>query len=279
MSSSLRRSDLLSLCNLRADGRKTLEIRRLTVQLGPLSGVSGSAIVRMGVTMALASVVGPSDCGRRSEESNDRATLAVNLKVSPFASSVMSGVDRKTLNEQSHLLQKAMEAAVMSHLFPRAKIEINVLILTDDGGRLCAAINAATLALVDAGIPMKDMVCACSAGIINNNANAIMVDLNRQEQHSNLGGQPAVYLPCAILPQRNSVVFSQCESRLPLATYELLLNAAMDGCRTVFETMQAVVRDRGAVLLACQAGNVQISLHPSLQAAAEDEVDEKNNES
>lgn len=268
MATSLRRSDLLSLCNLRSDGRKSHEIRRLAVQLGPLSSSggasSGSAIAKMGVTMALASVSGPSDCNRRSEEHNDKATLIVNLKVSPFASSVMSGADRKLVNEEAHLLQKAMEAAVIVNLFPRSKIEINVLILTDDGGRLCAAINATTLALIDAGIPMKDMVCACSAGIINNN-NAIMVDLNRQEQHANQGGQPSVYLLCAVLPQRNTVVLSQCESRIPLATYEQLLNTAMDGCKAVFEIIQGVVRDRAAILLASQAGNVRIRLHPSLE--------------
>lgn len=264
MTTSLRRSDLLSLCQLRADGRKLHETRRLDAKLGPLSDVGGSAIVKMGLTTALASVTGPTDCSRRSEEQNDKAALVVNLKAAPFSSSILSGADRKLVSEQAHLLQKCMEAAVMLHLFPRSKIEINVLILADDGGRLCAAINAATLALVDAGIPMKDFVCACSAGIINNNYSEIMVDLNRQEQYANQGGQPAVYLLCAILPQRNSVVLSQCESRITLETYEQLLNESMDGCRAVFDEMQGVVRDRAAVLLASQGGNVNIQLHFSL---------------
>lgn len=33
-----------------------------------------------------------------------------------------------------------------------------------------AAVNAATLAMIDAGIPMKDFVCACTVGYIDNNA-------------------------------------------------------------------------------------------------------------
>ena len=66
-----------------------------------------------------------------------------------------------------------MEAALLLHLYPKTKIEIVVWILADDGGRLCAAINATTLALVDAGIPMKDLVCACSAG---GNGDSILVD-------------------------------------------------------------------------------------------------------
>jgi exosome complex component RRP41 len=37
-------------------------------------------------------------------------------------------------------------------------------------GVLQTAINAVTLALVDAGIPMNDYICATSAGLVDNNA-------------------------------------------------------------------------------------------------------------
>ena len=74
-SASLRRTDLLTLCNLRNDGRKPNELRRMSVQLSPLShsnNVSGSARVSMGLTVALAVVSGPMDCARKSDELTDR---------------------------------------------------------------------------------------------------------------------------------------------------------------------------------------------------------------
>ncbi len=40
-------------------------------------------------------------------------------------------------------------------------------VLQADGGTRCAAINAALLALADAGIPMRDMVAACAAGYLD----------------------------------------------------------------------------------------------------------------
>ena len=40
-------------------------------------------------------------------------------------------------------------------------------VLQSDGGNYCACANAATLALVDAGIPMRDYVCACTASLMN----------------------------------------------------------------------------------------------------------------
>jgi len=233
------------------------------------SGVSGSAIMQMGLTIALASVCGPTECSRRSEELTDRAFLDVNVRLAPFASSagdrrvVKNPAGDRVLVEQSHLIKRAIEAAVMLHLYPRARIEINILILADDGGRLCTAINAATLALIDAGIPMKDMVCACSAGLGGESGDSTLVDLNRMERMS-YGGESAVYLPCAIMPQRGSVVLSQCEARLPLSTFQKVLDAAIEGCEAVFEIMQASVRERAATLMAAYNGNVQVELNENV---------------
>ena len=64
-------------------------------------------------------------------------------------------------------LRQIFEAVILTNLFPRSQINISVQILQADGGNLCTAINVACLALLDAGIPMKDMVVACSAGFLD----------------------------------------------------------------------------------------------------------------
>jgi len=276
MSSSLRRTDLLALSNLRNDGRKPLEIRRMRIQMGPLSGttsaaamedsIGGSALVEMGLTVALATVRGPMECARRSDELADRAILEVTVKNAPFAPSgdrrVTNPKTDRRLVEHSHLLKRAMEASVLLHLHPKSRIEIVVWILADDGGRLCAAINAATLALVDAAVPMKDLVCACSAGYAGSSvgADTTLIDLNRQEELSGGGsGSSAVYMPCAMMPQRGTVVLSQCEARLPgLSTLERVLDAGMEGCHAVFEILQAAIRDRASTMLAARSGQATI---------------------
>lgn len=184
--------------------------------------------------------------------------LDVTFKSAPFSSASDRRISNprtdRRLVEHSHLLKRAMEASLLLHLYPKSKIEVIVWILADDGGRLCAAINATTLALVDAGIPLKDLVCACSAG--GNDPDNVLVDLNRREESSQ-NGQAAVYLPCAILPQRGTVVLAQCEARLPaLSSLEKVLDAAMDGCRAVFEILQAAIRERASTLMAARTGNV-----------------------
>lgn len=183
----------------------------------------------------------------------------MTVKSAPFAPSsdrrIANPRTDRRLVEHSHLLKRAMEAALLLHLYPKSKIEIVVWILADDGGRLCAAINATTLALVDAGIPMKDLVCSCSAG---GNGDDVLVDLNRREESSQ-GGQPAVYLPCAMLPQRGTVVLAQCEARLPaLSALERVLDAAMDGCRAVFDILQAAIRERASTLMAARTEHATI---------------------
>jgi exosome complex component RRP41 len=78
-------------------------------------------------------------------------------------------------------LKQTFEEAVQTQLYPRSQIDISVLVMEQDGGRalfgvslmpgvLQTAINAVTLALVDAGIPMNDYICATSAGLVDDNA-------------------------------------------------------------------------------------------------------------
>ncbi|KAL3898231.1 MAG: hypothetical protein SGARI_006727 [Bacillariaceae sp.] len=266
MGSSIRRTDLLALSNLRNDGRKPEEIRRTRVQMGANNNnteeVGGSALVEMGLTIALATVKGPMACARRSDELPDRAVVDVSVKAAPFAP---SGGDRRVTNpntdrrlvEISHLLKRALEATILLQLYPKSRIQVQVVVLADDGGRLCAVINAASVALVDAGIPVKDILCACSAGYAGTtgNASTTLVDLNRQEE-SSFAGQNAVCLPCAMLPQRGTVVMAQCEARLPdFDTMDLVLGAAMDGCRAVFDIIQAAIRERASILLGMRNGH------------------------
>jgi len=274
MGLSIRRTDLLALSNLRNDGRKPDEIRRMRVQLGPVSNISstinagsnnnnsetagGSALVEMGLTCALATVRGPIACTRRSDELPTQAIVDVSIKVAPFAPS--SG-DRRVSNpnsdrrliEMSHYIKRALEATILLQLFPKSSIQVQIVILADDGGRLCTAINAASAALIDSGLPIKDILCACSAGI-SISTDTTLIDLNRQEESSQ-GGKNAIHLPCAMLPQRGTLVLSQCEARIPnFHTLDLVLEAAMAGCRVVFDILQAAVRERASSLMQLRTG-------------------------
>ena len=198
------------------------------------------------------------------------------MRTTPFSPpgdrrNVNPSTDRRLI-EQSHLLQKALSASILLHLYPKSKISVTVMVLADDGGRLEAAINASTLALIDAGIPLKDMVCACSAGRWNaGGSDEIVVDLNRREIQAATGTgggagagsggtSDTIYLPVATMPQRGTIVLSQCESRLSggAEAFGEVLESAMGGCQMVMEVMAAAVRERGAGLWKAKEGKANV---------------------
>ncbi len=58
--------------------------------------------------------------------------------------------------ELQHTLASAFSATLFTHLYPRSTIALSLHVLAQDGALLAACLNAATLALVYAGIPAAD---------------------------------------------------------------------------------------------------------------------------
>ena len=103
-----------------------------------------------------------------------------------------------------------------------------------DGGMFCASVNAATLALIDAGIPMKDYVCACSSSFIND---VPIVDINHLEESS---GRPEYLV--ATLPKSDQMVFVSMNGRLHEDHLEKVMDIAIKGCKDVHEILDNAVR-------------------------------------
>jgi hypothetical protein len=74
----------------------------------------------------------------------------------------------RRISEMALMIQETFESCVLLKLFPRSQIDIFVEIIQSDGSALSAAINATTLALIDAGVPLADFICACSVGMLDN---------------------------------------------------------------------------------------------------------------
>lgn len=64
-------------------------------------------------------------------------------------------------------VKQTFEPVVITTLYPRSQIDIYLQVIQQDGGVLQACVNAATMALIDAGVAMTDYVCACTAGWID----------------------------------------------------------------------------------------------------------------
>merc|ERR1719186_676157 len=115
--------------------------------------------------------------------------------------------DKKSMEMSQHLKQ-TFEATIKTELYPRSQIDIYVEVLQADGGNLCACINAATLALIDAGIAMRDYVSACTASMLEDEHP--ILDMSNIEENS---GMVAV-MSMAVLPKSGQIVYLEMNNRL-----------------------------------------------------------------
>ncbi|KAG0327147.1 Exosome complex component RRP41 [Dissophora globulifera] len=133
-------------------------------------------------------------------------------------------------------VKQTFEPVVSTNLYPRSQIDIYLQVIQQDGGMLQACINAATLALIDAGIAMTDYVCACTAGWIEREA---AIDLNYIEESSDTSE-----VTIAMLPKSGKVTLAQMESRLHVDKLEEVLSLAGEGCKQIHQVLDKTIRDR-----------------------------------
>lgn len=114
-----------------------------------------------------------------------------------------------------------------------------------DGGILSAALNAASLALVDAGIPVIDAVCACAAGVIDGEP---ILDLNYPEENAN-----APVLPLAIHPSTGKIVTLVMHARMPLDLLDRTIALAVVGCQQIHAQVSDYLTRRSVQLLRIRA--------------------------
>jgi len=156
---------LLDENGIRCDGRKINEPRRIMIKAGVLKNANGSAYIEFGENKILAGVFGPRDVHPKHLANTDRGIIRCRYHMQPFSVGERKNPapSRREI-EISKVIKEALEPAVMLENFPRTVVDVFIEILQADGGSRCAALDAAAVALADAGIPMRDMVSACAAG-------------------------------------------------------------------------------------------------------------------
>ncbi|KAK8112281.1 uncharacterized protein PG998_008738 [Apiospora kogelbergensis] len=249
-----------NLALLRVDGRRWNELRDQRGQMGVQPSADGSAYLQMGNTKIQAIVAGPNerDAAKTNSSASTAATagglgatVAVGITVAPFATvdRKRRGRNDKRLQEMQTTLAAALAAAVQGQAYgPRSTIHVSLHVLSQDGSLLAALVNAASLALVDAGVPMTDYLVACTAGSTSSYAAADeaadpLLDLNTQEE------QELPFLTLATLGASDKVVAMVCESRVQLARLEGMMATAADGCKGVRDFLDRVVREKGEIMV------------------------------
>lgn len=235
----VKKTDIVLLDDkgIRCDGRQIDEPRRIMIKAGVLKNANGSAYIEFGENKILAGVFGPRDVHPKHLANTDRGILRCRYHMQPFSVGERKNPapSRREI-EISKVIKEALEPAVMLENFPRTVVDVFIEILQADGGSRCAALDAAAVALADAGIPMRDMVSACAAGKV---ANTIVLDINNEEDQEGQADMPVAYMP-----NIGKVTLIQLDGVLTPQEYEKCVNTAINGCKLVYEVQKKALRDK-----------------------------------
>lgn len=235
----VKKTDIVLLDDkgIRCDGRKIDEPRRIMIKAGVLKNANGSAYIEFGENKILAGVFGPRDVHPKHLANTDRGILRCRYHMQPFSVGERKNPapSRREI-EISKVIKEALEPAVMLESFPRTVVDVFIEILQADGGSRCAALDAAAVALADAGIPMRDMVSACAAGKV---ADTIVLDINNEEDQEGQADMPVAYMP-----NLGKVTLIQLDGVLSPEEYEKCVNTAIDGCKLVYEVQKKALREK-----------------------------------
>ncbi|KAF4752208.1 Exosome complex component RRP41 [Perkinsus olseni] len=260
-----RRQEFLSYEGFRLDGRRPNEIRYLTLKIGDAPSADGSATLQQGLTKVVAHVFGPrplqaASVGRAAGSMARQGEAIVNViyRTASFAT-----IDRKrrttgdrNSTERQLWLQRIIQDAVLTEMFPKSCIDVHLTILQEDGSALAACANAAAAALVDAGIPIRDLFaasCRRESGVVGegnpgglgtvglvNNQNPI-VDLN----HAEAEGCGGAVVTVAVYQRRKELNYLCLEGKINIESFQSAAALAIEGAVTAVRAMKTFIQEDG----------------------------------
>ncbi len=222
---------------MRIDGRTAEQHRPVKIEAGVLQNADGSAYVEIGKNKVLAAVYGPRECHPRHLQNPEKAIVQVKYNMEAYSVSDRKrpGTDRRSI-EISKITAEALEKVVLTELYPRASIDVYIEILQANAGTRCAGLTAASVALADAGIPMRDIVPAIAAGKADGH---VLLDLNKEEDNY---GQADV--PLAIVPSTDEIVLLQMDGNMTREEFDHAIELAVNACHEVHDLQVDALKRR-----------------------------------
>ncbi len=228
---------LINEKGLRIDGRKPDELRPVIMEVGVLKNADGSAYVQQGNTKVIAAVYGPREIHPKHLTLPDRAILRTRYHMVPYSTDERkSPAPTRREIELSKVIREALEAVIFVELYPRTTIDVFIEVIQADAGTRTAGIIAASLALADAGIPMRDLVAAVAVGKVNGQ---LVLDVNQLEDEYGEAD-----MPIAMMPSLGKIVLLQLNGVLTEEEFKKALELAKKGIMKLYEYEQQALKKK-----------------------------------
>ena len=223
----------------RLDGRKFDELRPMEAKVGVIKNAAGSAYFKIGKTTAYAAVYGPKDLYPRFLKNPKKGVLRCNYNMMPFSGSgdrVRPGPSRRS-REISLVTTNALLPVVDLDGVPNSVVDVFIELPQTDAGSRCAGICAASMALADAGIIMKDLVGAISVGIVDGQ---VVVDLDYEEEAHEEGD--VADIPLAYIPSMDKLSLLQMDGKISKKDLMEGLNVGTKEIMKIIEVQRAALK-------------------------------------
>jgi len=224
----------------RPDGRKAEEIRPMTAKVGIIPNANGSAMFSFGKTVAIAAVYGPRQLHPQHMQNPETGILRVNYDLLSFS---VDERKRPGPSRRSKEISKVTEWALLPSLdikeFPNTVVDVQIYILQANASTRTAGINAASIALAQAGIPMKDLVASVAVGKLDKD---LTVDQDDEEEHFE-GGEGHTDIPMAKFANSDKLTLLQLDGKIPPEQLSKALEMAVKGCEQVYEVQKKALKD------------------------------------
>mgnify|MGYP002635315067 CR=1 FL=1 len=223
----------------RHDGRAADGLRPMEAKVGVVPNAQGSAMFKIGKTIAVAVVRGPKKLHPKFLQDPESGKLRCFYNMISFSGSgdrVRPGPSRRS-KEINLVMENALAPALDLTAFPGSAVEVHVNLIQTDAGTRCAAITAAAMALADAGFRMKDLVSAVAVGSINGN---VVADLDKTEEDIS----DAVDIPIAMMPNEGKITLLQLDGRITQEALADALELAKPVCKKIAELQRKAIAER-----------------------------------
>lgn len=229
----------------RTDGRAMDGFRPIKAQVGVVPSADGSAMFETGKTRAIAVVRGPRKLHPKHMENPEKGVLRVSYQMMSFSvwDRIKPGMSRRG-QEIGKVTEWALAEVVDLNAFPNAVVDVIIQIPQADAGTRVAGINAAAMALAQAGIPMKEMVSAMAVGKVDK---TIVVDVNYDEEHYT-EGECSTDIPMAFTSNSKKITLLQLDGRISTKEMAEAIEAGKNACEKILAIQTEALKNVGELI-------------------------------
>ena len=158
------------------------------------------------------------------------------MPFSGMGNRVRPGHSRRS-KEISLVTEKALLPVINLDECPNAVVDVFIELPETEAGSRCAGICAASMALADAGLVMKDLVAAVSVGKVDDK---LVVDLDYQEE--SYEDVPVADIPIAMMPNHDKITLLQMDGLVSKEDIKKLLEMGKKVLKDIYEIQKKALK-------------------------------------